>query len=309
MMRTSFTRRFTTSIGLAFQRWNPVRSLAFEPTHTIVAGWDNTPHARGAVMWAARTARESGAELMVLRVLPKGHHRARLASGRDLLTRDEERADSKLAGQITRRYPGLRVRFDVIVGDPAKVLVRHTRSALVVLGAHGPARVTGRPLGPVIDRVLSDARGPVVVVPALAAEYRDELPVAAAGWGDDSADWLTTLAGSDHATTSTSLADTVSASRHSWLVVTGCHCAQVRAGAHEAGQHGDHEMICRSREIVRSAACPVAVVPERLPSLEPVLEPVCRVVTTLPAPREVRGGRKKRAATRELAKGRELVGA
>ena len=89
MMRTSFTRRFTTSIGLAFQRWNPVRSLAFEPTHTIVAGWDNTPHARGAVMWAARTARESGAELMVLRVLPKGNHRARLASGRDLLTRDE----------------------------------------------------------------------------------------------------------------------------------------------------------------------------------------------------------------------------
>jgi len=189
------------------------------------------------------------------------------------------------------------------------VLVRHTRSALVVLGAHGPARVTGRPLGPVLDRVLSDARGPVVVVPALAAEYRDELPIAAAGWGDDSADWLATLAGSDHATASMSLADTVAASQHSWLVVTGCHCAQVRAGAHEAGLHGDHDLICRSREIVRSAACPVAVVPERLPSMEPAIEPVCRPVTTLPALHQVRASRKKGAAAREVAGAGELVGA
>ena len=300
MMRTSFTRRFTTSMALAYRRWSPVRALAFEPTHTIVAGWDGTPHSRAAVLWSARTARESGAELMVLRVLPTGHHRARLAAGRGLLTRDEVRADAKLAGQITRRFPGLPVRFDIIVGDPAKVLIRHTRSALVVLGAHGPARVTGRPLGPVTDAVLSDARGPVVVVPALAAECRDELPVAAAGWGQDSAEWLTALAGNTQATASGSLADTVAASQHSWLVVTGCHCAQVRAGAREAGLQGDHEMICRSREIVRSAACPVAVVPERLPSLEPAVEPVCRVVTTLPAPRHASGRRTRGAGAREL---------
>lgn len=300
MIRTSFTRRFNASMALAFQRWNTVRSLAVEPTQTIVVGWDGTPHSRAAVLWAARTARESGAALMVLRVMPESHHRARLAAGRGLLTRDEARADGKLTRQITRRFPGLPVRFDIIVGDPAKVLVRQTRSALVVLGAHGPARVTGRPLGPVTDAVLHHARGPVVVVPALAAEYRDELPVAAAGWGDDSADWLRALAGNTPTTASGSLADTVAASQHSWLVVTGCHCAQVRAGAHEAGLHGDHEMICRSREIVRSAACPIAIVPERLPSLEPALEPVCRVVTTLPAPHHRAGGRKKGAPTGEL---------
>ncbi|MBK8755757.1 MAG: hypothetical protein IPM08_01160 [Actinomycetales bacterium] len=150
------------------------------------------------------------------------------------------------------------------------------------------------------DAVLSDARGPVVVVPALAAECRDELPVAAAGWGQDSAEWLTALAGNTQATASGSLADTVAASQLSWLVVTGCHCAQVRAGRREAGLQGDHEMICRSREIVRSAACPVAVVPERLPSLEPAVEPVCRVVTTLPAPRHASGRRTRGAGAREL---------
>jgi nucleotide-binding universal stress UspA family protein len=65
------------------------------------------------------------------------------------------------------KYPGVRVRQDVIHGHPARVLASYSaRADLVVLGRHGHPGGAGPGIGSVQHAVLDHAHGPVAVVPS-----------------------------------------------------------------------------------------------------------------------------------------------
>jgi nucleotide-binding universal stress UspA family protein len=79
-------------------------------------------------------------------------------------------AASGLAAALQERsekYPGVRVRQDVIHGHPARVLASYSaRTDLVVLGRHGHPGGAGPGIGSVQHAVLDHAHGPVAVIPS-----------------------------------------------------------------------------------------------------------------------------------------------
>ncbi len=65
------------------------------------------------------------------------------------------------------KYPGVRVRHDIIRGHPARVLASYSaRADLVVLGRHGHPADAGPGIGSIQHAVLDHAHGPVAVVPS-----------------------------------------------------------------------------------------------------------------------------------------------
>lgn len=79
-------------------------------------------------------------------------------------------AQQKLAGisqQISDEHPELSLEHKIFVGRPARILMRATESAdLVVVGSRGIGGFRGLLLGSVSQAVLENATGPVMVVPA-----------------------------------------------------------------------------------------------------------------------------------------------
>ncbi len=98
------------------------------------------------------------------------------AGGEDAELRpaDAEQVSAHASSQLTAalrewrdKYPGVRVRQDVIHGHPGRVLARYSaRADLVVLGRHGRPRGAGPGAGSTQHAVLDHARGPVAVVPS-----------------------------------------------------------------------------------------------------------------------------------------------
>lgn len=80
-----------------------------------------------------------------------------------------EQAPAETARQLSatldiwcRKYPGVRVRCEIVRGHPGRVLADYSSGAdLVVIGRHGS---TG--IGSVLHPLLNHARGPVAVVPS-----------------------------------------------------------------------------------------------------------------------------------------------
>jgi nucleotide-binding universal stress UspA family protein len=81
-----------------------------------------------------------------------------------------EQAASKLAAVLDEwrdKYPDVRVRQDVVDGQPGWVLCGYSaRADLIVLGRHDSPGVTVRAIGSVLHTMLHRARGPVAVVPS-----------------------------------------------------------------------------------------------------------------------------------------------
>ena len=79
-------------------------------------------------------------------------------------------AASSLAAALKgwrEKYPGVRVRHDIIHGHPARVLASYSaRADLVVLGRHGHPADSGPGIGSIQHAVLDHAHGPVAVVPS-----------------------------------------------------------------------------------------------------------------------------------------------
>lgn len=70
-------------------------------------------------------------------------------------------------GEWRNKYPGVRVRHDIIHGHPARVLASYSaRADLVVLGRHGHPADAGPGIGSIQHAVLDHAHGPVAVVPS-----------------------------------------------------------------------------------------------------------------------------------------------
>jgi nucleotide-binding universal stress UspA family protein len=99
----------------------------------------------------------------------------RLSAGAaELRPTDPDRIAAEAASSLTAalggwrdKYPGVRVRHDVIHGHPARVLASYSaRADLVVLGRHGHPADVGPGIGSIQHAVLDHAHGPVAVVPA-----------------------------------------------------------------------------------------------------------------------------------------------
>ena len=92
----------------------------------------------------------------------------------ELRPTDPDRIAAEAATSLTtalagwrEKYPGVRVRHDVIHGHPARVLASYSaRADLVVLGKHGHPADAGPGIGSIQHAVLDHAHGPVAVVPS-----------------------------------------------------------------------------------------------------------------------------------------------
>jgi nucleotide-binding universal stress UspA family protein len=91
----------------------------------------------------------------------------------ELRSTDPDRVSAEAASSLAAavggwrdKYPGVRVRHDIIRGHPARVLASFSaRADLVVLGRHGHPADAGPGIGSVQHAVLDHAHGPVAVVP------------------------------------------------------------------------------------------------------------------------------------------------
>jgi nucleotide-binding universal stress UspA family protein len=139
--------------------------------HEIVAGIREPQDAGEALAFAFEEAKLTEAELVVVHAwywfgsafgLPDSQE------GPGNPARMSEAAGRRLAEALApwrEKYPGVRVRQDVVHGHPGRVLASYTaRADLVVLGRHGASCMAGPGIGSIQHAVLNHAQGTVAVV-------------------------------------------------------------------------------------------------------------------------------------------------
>jgi nucleotide-binding universal stress UspA family protein len=122
---------------------------------TLVIATDGSPSAREAVAFGLGLAHELDAAVVFAHVAC-GH-------GGERLPLEEATASA--------RSRGVSATTEVLVGDPADEIVAYADSIdadAIVVGTRGHGGIAGALLGSVSQRVLCDARRPVLVVPRTA---------------------------------------------------------------------------------------------------------------------------------------------
>lgn len=130
-----------------------VRAMEDEPIKRrhIVAGVDGSRHANKALAFALAEARLRRTDLIV--VWGRGH-----------ADRTHRSAEELMAGR-TVHGPAVRVHEVWTDGEPAGVLIDHTRTAeLTVVGSRGHSGVASVVFGSVSQALLRHAHGPVAIV-------------------------------------------------------------------------------------------------------------------------------------------------
>lgn len=136
------------------------------PEGAVVAGVDGSTGAGRALELAAQEAERRGTALHVVHAFPwlARAHGWEFAPPADALSA-AERLVTDAVGGVRAGRSGLTVTGQVVVDDPAVVLVEASESAaLVVVGARGLGPVEGPILGSVSQKVAAHAHGPVLVV-------------------------------------------------------------------------------------------------------------------------------------------------
>jgi nucleotide-binding universal stress UspA family protein len=146
-----------------------VREESMAVHREIAVGIRDPQDTGAALAFAFEEAALRGADLVAVHTwysFPSGPDRP---AGKDL-DRIPAEAASGLAAALREwgeKYPGVRVRQDVIHGHPARVLASYSaRTDLVVLGRHGHPAGTGPGIGSVQHAVLDHAHGPVAIIPS-----------------------------------------------------------------------------------------------------------------------------------------------
>lgn len=159
--------------------------------HREIAVGIRDPHdADGTLSFAFAEAARRGADLVAVHAwhwFPSALRTADVGAGTQLPPADPAQITAEAVRTLTAaldewpdKYPGVRVRPDVIRGHPGRVLASYSaRADLVVLGRHdragdpGSAGDPGGPGGPwtpgvgsILYAVLDHAHGPVAIVPA-----------------------------------------------------------------------------------------------------------------------------------------------
>lgn len=136
---------------------------------TIVVGVDGSRSARHALHWTGRWAAFTNTPVTVVAALGKPPVGLEVDGGSGPVSKFREQVRIMVEGEIQRlraEVPTVDVSYRDEWGDAAQVLIEATRHALgVVLGTRGLGGWAGLLLGTVSDKVISHAKGPVVVVP------------------------------------------------------------------------------------------------------------------------------------------------
>ena len=148
-----------------------VRQASMAVHHEIVVGIRDPQDIGEALTFAFEEATARHADLMAVHAWHWFPSALRSPAGQDALDApfhpeqisDEAiRSLSAAVGRWREKYPGVRVRHDVIRGHPARVLATYSvRADLVVIGRHGDPGI-----GSIQHALLDHARGPVAVVPS-----------------------------------------------------------------------------------------------------------------------------------------------
>jgi nucleotide-binding universal stress UspA family protein len=150
------------------------------PDPVIVVGIDGSWPARGALRWAARYARATGALLRAVRVLewPIGFTSASTGPDGPTLHVPDAELDHSYRHGMQRVFdevdplPGWELTF--AEGPTAEVLVELAKQAdLLVLGSHEHAVEGDAHVGDIGHYCIGRSRRPVVIVPV---EYLENLP-------------------------------------------------------------------------------------------------------------------------------------
>jgi nucleotide-binding universal stress UspA family protein len=137
-----------------------------EGTPFIVVGVDGSESSRDALLWGARQARLSGADLHALCAwdLPVGYGFAPDDSWSSLAVQAREGLDATIA-QVLGEEPDVQVVARVEQGHPAKVLVEASRGAdVLVVGSRGHGAFAGAFLGSVSQHCAQHADCPVLIL-------------------------------------------------------------------------------------------------------------------------------------------------
>lgn len=131
----------------------------------VVVGYDGSPEAVDALMWAAAEARERGARLTVLSTVDIYTASQGAPPLLDGVEDAQLRVAQEGADRVTTLDDGLAVEARAVLANPAAALVEASQEAdLVVIGNRGRGRVTGGLLGSVAFSVTTRAACPVVVM-------------------------------------------------------------------------------------------------------------------------------------------------
>jgi nucleotide-binding universal stress UspA family protein len=150
----------------------------------IAVGVRDSQEAREALAFAFDEAAIRDADLIVvhawsgypaaLRHTVDGEETELRPADPEQITAEANRGLAAALQEWRDKYPGVRVRHDVIHGHPARVLASYSaRADLVVLGRHDGASAEKAGIGTIQHAVLGYARGPVAVVPSAAAAWAE----------------------------------------------------------------------------------------------------------------------------------------
>ncbi|NML14792.1 universal stress protein [Azohydromonas caseinilytica] len=138
----------------------------------IVVHLSDSPRARAVALWASSLADEHGAELHAVHAVEATPTAAYLTPEATTiatqLSLDSDRTRIEQARTLAEelgRQRGQALPFESVLGDPLPTLLRHARSAdLLVLGQHDPETPDGTAAG-LAGRVLMGAGCPLLFVP------------------------------------------------------------------------------------------------------------------------------------------------
>ncbi|KGM13192.1 universal stress protein [Cellulomonas bogoriensis] len=149
---------------------------------TVVVGTEGTASSDAAVLWAARTAHDRGAELLVV------HATGLSGSGlHEYEDATEQAARSLLDAEVARIREHVPVVPRTVVDHrrPGRALCdRSQDAALLVVGSHPHNALERVFSGSLSYQVAAGARCPVVVVPALPAREASDVVVGVDGSAD-----------------------------------------------------------------------------------------------------------------------------
>jgi len=139
-----------------------------EGTHTdprIVVGVDGSPSSHQALLWAAHTAKLTGASLQVIACWESPTTEIWEIPPAFDSGDDARRSLEEQVAEVLDDDPGIDINVTVVEGQAAPVLLDAARGAsLLVVGSRSHRGFTGRHLGSVSERCVTHAPCPVTVV-------------------------------------------------------------------------------------------------------------------------------------------------
>ena len=152
-----------------------VREESMALHREIAVGIRDPQDTTEALAFAFEEAAIRGAELVAVHTwFPSALRLPVAGEATELRPADPDRISAEAARGLAAalegwrdKYPGVRVRQDIIHGHPGRVLASYSaRADLVVLGRHNHPAGPGPGIGSVQHAVLDHAHGPVAVIPA-----------------------------------------------------------------------------------------------------------------------------------------------